>query len=126
MKPLDYLVLALIMAAIFGCGARFGWLLCVRRHQQKVWDWCQQRVTPESNDSFEKDAVWKGAVLMHRFEELLPRQQIYAIQWFCGACDMETRGFTYVRPDAEKAKWALLELEGAINNADWRCLEDRH
>ena len=46
MTAWDYLVLAVIMAAIFGCGARFGYLLCIRREHRTECAWCHIELTP--------------------------------------------------------------------------------
>lgn len=52
---------------------------------------------------------------MRRYEALSEPDRRYVVQWLCAALTMPFDGYSSRHKDYEHAKWALDELENAIN-----------
>lgn len=60
----------------------------------------------------------KAYELLKRWQQLPPNRQDSAIQFLTGALDCVATGFTTPHRDAAHAKWAIEELEEAVEYAE--------
>jgi hypothetical protein len=87
-----YLFLVLIMAAIFGCGARFGYLLAIRRQLRTACAWCKLELTPG------REPTSHGICTMCFLRQTEEAEGVHLRGTFYGPMNFETEAAEMPRP----------------------------